>query len=205
MPSVMICDERRGVRESLGRFLSGIANLSPVNTVATSDELLERYPYEHPDIVFVGTQRALDTGIETIRRLIAAHAQAAVLVFGSVDDEKHVAEAMTCGARGFLCWDATAIEVYAALAHALADPAAAGVDGARDGTPAVTPLSEGLTSRELEVLVGMSCGKTNQEIGQDLFLSEDTVKTHARRLFQKLGVHDRAAAVANGFRLGLVR
>ena len=62
-----------------------------------------------------------------------------------------------------------------------------------------------LTERERQVLDGMSRGKTNNEIGRELFLSEDTVKTHARRLFRKLGVNDRAQAVALGFRSGLVR
>ena len=61
-----------------------------------------------------------------------------------------------------------------------------------------------LTARELQVLVGMTEGKSNGEIGRELFLSEDTVKTHARRLFRKLGVNDRAQAVAHGFRRGLV-
>ena len=61
-----------------------------------------------------------------------------------------------------------------------------------------------LTERELQVLTGMSQGKSNAEIGRDLFLSEDTVKTHARRLFRKMGVTDRAQAVAWGFRRGYV-
>jgi len=61
-----------------------------------------------------------------------------------------------------------------------------------------------LTERELQVLRGMSQGKSNAEIGRALYLSEDTVKTHARRLFRKLGVNDRAQAVALGFRRGLV-
>jgi DNA-binding NarL/FixJ family response regulator len=61
-----------------------------------------------------------------------------------------------------------------------------------------------LTQRELQVLHGMSQGKSNSQIGRELFLSEDTVKTHARRLFKKLGVNDRAQAVACGFRRGLV-
>jgi DNA-binding NarL/FixJ family response regulator len=61
-----------------------------------------------------------------------------------------------------------------------------------------------LTERELQVLRGMSDGKSNAEIGRELFVSEDTVKTHARRLFRKLGARDRAHAVASGFRLGLV-
>ncbi|MEV8511188.1 LuxR C-terminal-related transcriptional regulator [Dactylosporangium sp. NPDC051484] len=61
-----------------------------------------------------------------------------------------------------------------------------------------------LTERELQVLRGMSDGKSNAEIGRELFVSEDTVKTHARRLFRKLGARDRAHAVAAAFRAGLV-
>ena len=62
-----------------------------------------------------------------------------------------------------------------------------------------------LTAREIQVLEGMSHGRSNAEIGRELFLSEDTVKTNARRLFLKLGASDRAHAVALGFRWGLVR
>jgi DNA-binding NarL/FixJ family response regulator len=62
-----------------------------------------------------------------------------------------------------------------------------------------------LTERELQVLRGMAEGRSNAEIGRDLFVSEDTVKTHARRLFRKLGARDRAHAVAAAFRAGLVR
>jgi DNA-binding NarL/FixJ family response regulator len=62
-----------------------------------------------------------------------------------------------------------------------------------------------LTERELQVLRGMADGHSNAEIGRELFVSEDTVKTHARRLFRKLGARDRAHAVAAGFRAGLVR
>src|SRR5450756_916096 len=61
-----------------------------------------------------------------------------------------------------------------------------------------------LTQRELEVLAGMSQGRSNAQIGADLFLSEDTVKTHARRLFRKLEAADRAQAVAIGLRRGLI-
>lgn len=61
-----------------------------------------------------------------------------------------------------------------------------------------------LTERELQVLRGMADGRSNAEIGRELFVSEDTVKTHARRLFRKLGARDRAHAVAAGFRAGLV-
>jgi len=74
--------------------------------------------------------------------------------------------------------------------------------GVADAAPAGRRLT--LTERELQVLRGMADGKSNAEIGRELFVSEDTVKTHARRLFRKLGARDRAHAVAAGFRAGLV-
>ncbi|SBT47534.1 response regulator transcription factor [Micromonospora auratinigra] len=96
-------------------------------------------------------------------------------------------------------------------------PVQRGDDPAEPGTgepeaPTATPRagarnsrgSVGLTERELQVLLGMAEGKSNAEIGRELFVSEDTVKTHARRLFRKLGARDRAHAVAAGFRAGLV-
>jgi DNA-binding NarL/FixJ family response regulator len=78
----------------------------------------------------------------------------------------------------------------------LGGPGTATVDGVR---------RLALTERELQVLRGMADGKSNAEIGRELFVSEDTVKTHARRLFRKLGARDRAHAVAAAFRAGLVR
>jgi DNA-binding NarL/FixJ family response regulator len=71
--------------------------------------------------------------------------------------------------------------------------------------PSLRRPAVALTERELQVLRGMADGHSNAEIGRELFVSEDTVKTHARRLFRKLGARDRAHAVAAGFRAGLVR
>jgi DNA-binding NarL/FixJ family response regulator len=197
--SVLICDERRGVREGLAQFMSVVPGVDRVDTVASGDDLLERYPRERPDVVLVGTQRAVDTGIVLTRRLVARYPRACVLVFGAADDTTNIVAAVACGARGYLRWDASHAEVCAALAHALA--------GVELGGPRPNGQTEAdirLTARELQVLVGMTEGKSNGEIGRELFLSEDTVKTHARRLFRKLGVNDRAQAVAHGFRRGLV-
>jgi DNA-binding NarL/FixJ family response regulator len=149
-------------------------------------------------VVLVGTQRAVDTGIVLTRRLVSRHPRACVLVFGAADDTANIVAAVACGARGYLRWDASHSEVCAALAHALAGVELAGP------RPLGQDADVRLTTRELQVLVGMTEGKSNGEIGRELFLSEDTVKTHARRLFRKLGVNDRAQAVAHGFRRGLV-
>ncbi|GAA2520156.1 response regulator transcription factor [Pilimelia columellifera] len=88
-----------------------------------------------------------------------------------------------------------------------ADPAEAARAARLPGDPnyGIPPVRRVvLTEREMQVLRGMADGKSNAEIGRELFVSEDTVKTHARRLFRKLGARDRAHAVAAGFRAGLV-
>jgi DNA-binding NarL/FixJ family response regulator len=97
-----------------------------------------------------------------------------------------------------------------ALAARTIRPATTSVPMQRGDVPQAGVVAEvprrrvDLTERELQVLRGMADGKSNAEIGRELFVSEDTVKTHARRLFRKLGARDRAHAVASAFRAGLV-
>ena len=81
----------------------------------------------------------------------------------------------------------------------LAEPALS--PGGLTSEAAARRLRPTLTERELQVLRGMADGKSNAEIGRELFVSEDTVKTHARRIYRKLGARDRAHAVALGMRL----
>ena len=180
MTTVLICDDRRSVREGLTRVMSAVPGVHRIDCVAHGDELLARFSRQPVDVVLVGTQRAVPTGVEATRRLVAAHPQANVIVFGAPDDAGSIAAAIAGGARGYLRWDASRPELVAALAHTLASTAVP--------TPrAPTDPGVQLTERELQVLRGMSQGKSNGQIGRELYLSEDTVKTHARRLFRKLG------------------
>ena len=172
------------------------------------------------------------------------HPGLSVLVLGAPDDADTVRAAVAAGARGFLRWDATPLELGLGLSrtvvrrpdaprggpHAPAPRSPqgsgvlAGVGVAGHGAPApwngTSPLaslapttvrstvpeapSVTLSMREMQVLTGMSQGKSNAAIGRELYLSEDTIKTHARRLFRKLAVKDRAEAVATGFRRGMM-
>jgi DNA-binding NarL/FixJ family response regulator len=119
------------------------------------------------------------------------------------EDPDGVARAISSGARGYVAKDASREEVAATVAMALAS-SKSGADGrAQRVRPSGSPPA--LTEREQQVLDGMSRGKSNAEIGRELYLSEDTVKTHARRLFRKLAAADRAQAVALGFRWGFLR
>jgi DNA-binding NarL/FixJ family response regulator len=133
---------------------------------------------------------------------------AKVIMLTAADDRDQIAAAVTSGARGYLLKDVSHEELCAAVAHALdgidlLEPSLRRALASREQVRSI-PQQAQLTERELQVLTGMSQGKSNGAIGRELYLSEDTVKTHARRLFRKLGVNDRAQAVALGFRRGLV-
>jgi DNA-binding NarL/FixJ family response regulator len=193
--TVLICEDRRGVREELARVMSSVVGVERVGCVANGQELLFWYSRRPVDLVLVGAHRALPAGPEATERLLGAHPRATVIVFGGPEDIGGITAAIAAGAAGYLRWDAprTAAEFAESLGTlALAPPARA-----RGAGPA-------LSSREIQVLVGMSQGRSNGQIGKELFLSEDTIKTHSRRIFRKLGANDRAQAVAHGFRHGLV-
>src|SRR6266498_1954854 len=118
--TVLICDDRRGVREGLTRVMSAVPGVSRIDCVAHGDELLARYTRAPVDVVLVGTQRAVPAGVEATRRLVSANPTANVIVFGAPDDASSIAAAIAGGARGYLRWDASRPELVAALAHTLA-------------------------------------------------------------------------------------
>jgi DNA-binding NarL/FixJ family response regulator len=204
MTTVLICDDHRMVREGLRSFVQAVPGVDRVETASSGEEVLARWPVERPDLVLMDVQMPGLGGLEATRRLVRDHPGATVVMLTVADDRDSVALAIAGGARGYLHKDVSPEELCAAVATALA-----GSDLAEQpSTGAFVPRQPGapdLTEREMQVLNGMSQGKSNGQIGRDLFLSEDTVKTHARRLFRKLGVNDRAQAVALGFRWGLVR
>ena len=206
MTCVMVCDDHRIVREGLRQFVAEVPGVDRVLTAASGEEVLARFDSERPDLVLMDVQMPGLGGLETTRRLVAAHPDVTVVMLTAADDRDHVAAAVSAGARGYLVKTVSHEELCTAVGHALSggDLLEPSMRRALVGKQAAATDEMKLTERELQVLTGMSQGKSNAEIGRDLFLSEDTVKTHARRLFRKLGVSDRAQAVAWGFRRGFV-
>lgn len=200
MSSVLICDDSPLAREALRRVVSGLPDVDRVGTAGSGEEVLSRYPVERPDLVLMDVRMPGIGGVVATRRLLASFPQARVVMLVLPDDLDAAAKSMASGAVGFLVKDASPDEVAVVVGHGVADS----VNGHRRPTrdSSGRPV---LTEREMQVLAGMSRGRSNGEIGRDLYLSEDTVKTHARRLFRKLGASDRAHAVAIGFRWGVVR
>ena len=230
--TVWVYDERRRVRDDVAARLVALPFVGRVEVVGDATSLMQRLATRMPDVLLVGTQRAVDTGLTVATQALRAHPNLPVLVLGAPDDADTVRAAVAFGARGYLRWDASPLEMGLGLSrvglradgripsHAPQQLAGVGAGSAPAWSGAAPlagvspttvrstvrePAPIQLSMREMQVLTGMSQGKSNAQIGRELFLSEDTIKTHARRLFRKMGVGDRAQAVANGFRWGLVR
>jgi DNA-binding NarL/FixJ family response regulator len=203
--TVLICDDHRMIREGLRRSVQALPGVDRVDTAETGEEVLARWPSERQDLVLMDVSLPGIGGLETTRRLVREHPDAHVVMLAGVGagDRDAVALAISGGARGYLQKNVSREGLCAAVATALAEQALGSVSEA-PRRRAENPDVPALTERELQVLHGMAQGRSNAEIGRELYLSEDTIKTHARRLFRKMGVNDRAQAVAAGFRWGLV-
>ncbi|MGY1821493.1 DNA-binding response regulator [Geodermatophilus sp. SYSU D00079] len=235
--TVWVYDERRRVRDDIAGRLVALPFVGRVEVVGDAAALMSRLATRLPDVLLVGTQRALDSGLTVATQALRAHPRLPVLVLGAPDDAESVRAAVAVGARGYLRWDATALEMglglsrvglrvdgrgpapaiphqpvpLASVGAATAGPAWSGATPLAGAAPTTVrstvrePAAVSLSMREMQVLTGMSQGKSNAQIGRELYLSEDTIKTHARRLFRKLGAKDRAEAVATGFRRGMMQ
>ena len=209
MAGVVVCHGSAAVRERIVAAAHGVPGLVPARSAGSVEELLAVTRRTGPALVLLDAHLPGPGPIEALRRLREVDAPPIVIMLAVPGDELTLDRAVALGARGYLAPDLERSELAAVAAHSLASGAAA--HGSANGLPRPRPAGDPppppieLTKRETEVLIGMSHGRSNAQIGADLFLSEDTVKTHARRLFRKLAAADRAQAVAIGLRRGLIR
>lgn len=203
MRSVLVGVRTPMAAQRIAALAARLGVAQAVRTAISGEELLVRLGERAADVVLVDTTFARPDCVQFTRRVLSRAPHAAVVLVGA-EDPRLAAAAVAAGARGVIRAGEHGEDLVAALTHGIllvcpnGQPA-----GAAQPSP-VPGRRVALTERELQVLRGMSEGKSNAEIGRELFVSEDTVKTHARRLFRKLGARDRAHAVAAAFRAGLV-
>lgn len=203
---VFVVDDHEVVREGLVRMLSRLPDIEIVGTAGSGEEAIEKVPRLAPNVVLLDLRLPGVQGLEVLRTLMALTDPPRVLVLTVHDDEDLVLGASRLGAMGYVLKNtsrselATAIRRVAAGGHYFGEEVIATVlRGARQEA-----LAEPLTERELQILRLVTDGLSNKDVGERLYLSPDTVKSHLVNVYRKLGVESRAHAVAVAIRRGLV-
>ncbi|WP_439381882.1 response regulator [Amycolatopsis lexingtonensis] len=202
--TVLIADDHPVVRDGLRGIFTG-RGFEVVGEAANGAEAVVLAERLRPDVVLMDLRMPGTDGVTAITELARLGNPARVLVLTTYDTDSDVLPAVEAGATGYLLKDAPREDLFraveaAARGEAVISPAVASRLLGRMREPAREPLSQ----RELEVLTLVARGSTNKEAARKLFISEATVKTHLIHVYAKLGVNDRAAAVAVAFERGLL-
>jgi DNA-binding NarL/FixJ family response regulator len=205
MIRLLIVDDHPVVRDGLRGMFAGDDRFEVVGEAGNGHEALAVARSVRPDVVLMDLRMPGMDGVTTIGALQQQGSTARVLVLTTYDTDSDVLPAIKAGATGYLLKDAPREELFRAVSAAhrgesVLSPSVAGRLMGQLRSPGREPLSQ----RELEVLTLISQGSSNRETASKLFISEATVKTHLLHVYAKLGVRDRAAAVAAAFERGLL-
>jgi DNA-binding NarL/FixJ family response regulator len=202
---LLIVDDHPVVRDGLRGMLSGDPGLLVVGEASDGAEALQLVEALHPDVVLMDLRMPGMGGAAAIKALSERGASARVLVLTTYDSDTDVVLAIEAGATGYLLKDSPREELVRAIrAAARGEAVLAPSVATRLVSQLRTPAPDALSDRELEVLTLIAQGETNRGAASRLFISEATVKTHLIHVYEKLGVNDRAAAVAAAYERGLL-
>ncbi|MCZ7589919.1 MAG: response regulator transcription factor [Gaiella sp.] len=208
---VLVADDQSMVRAGFRMLLSGEEDLEVVAEASNGLEAVDKAARYEPTVVLMDIRMPELDGLEATRRILAADPEARVLVLTTFDLDEYVYEALRAGASGFVLKDdppeqlLDAIRTVAA-GDALLSPAITKRvirEFARMPRPRPPKELDDLSARELEVFRLIAQGLSNARIGQELFISETTVKTHVTHILAKLGLHDRVQAVVLAYQTGI--
>ncbi|MFC4331447.1 response regulator [Streptomyces andamanensis] len=205
--SLLIVDDHPVVRDGLRGMFEAAPGFTVLGEATGGVEAVAKAAALDPDVVLMDLRMPGGPGVDAIRELTRRGARAKVLVLTTYDTDSDTLPAIEAGATGYLLKDAPRDDLLAAVRAAaegrsVLSPAVASRLVSAVRAPAAG--SEPLSAREREVLVLVARGTSNREIARELFISEATVKTHLTHLYAKLGVKDRAAAVAVAYDRGIL-
>ena len=200
---VLVVDDHPVVRHGVMANVQPESDMTVVAEAGDGVEALALIKEHLPDVVLLDLRMPHMDGLEVLREVNLAKLPCKVIIMTTFDSEEDVQRAMKAGARGYLLKDSSQEEILDAIRR---------VSLGETYLPAriVQKVAEGmrkpeLSPREIEVLQCVAAGKSNKEIGAQLFIAEGTVKTHVKNLLEKLNVVGRTAAIREGVHRGLVR
>ena len=203
--TVLLVDDHPVVREGLRGMLEAEPDIGVVGEAGSGAEAVTMAETLNPDVVLMDLRMPELDGVAATQRILQRNPGVRVIVVTTYETDTDILRAVEAGAAGYLLKDASRTE----LAEAVRDAAR----GRTVLAPKVAdrlvhlvrrPTPTTLSAREIEVLGLVARGDTNAEIGRRLYISEATVKTHLLRVFNKLDVSDRTAAVTTAMSLGLL-
>lgn len=200
---VLLADDHPSLRAGLASILNAQPDIEVVAEAGSGREAIEKAAATNPDVMIVDLRMPDGDGIQTIQTLHKEAPTVQALVLTTYDNEEDVFNALEAGARGYILKDTTSEEIIDAVRKV--HSGVRYLPSAIASRLADRMIRPSLTPRELDVLRLVSRGRSNKEIGAAMFISEETVKSHMKGLFQKLGVHDRAEAVSTALQRGLLR
>jgi DNA-binding NarL/FixJ family response regulator len=202
---LLIVDDHPVMRDGLRGLFANDPDFEVVAEAGDGAEAVRQAERQEVDVILMDLRMPGTGGVDAIIRLRELKNPARVLVLTTFDTDRDVLPAIEAGATGYLLKDAPRDELIRAVrsAHAGQSVLAPSIAGALMGRVGTTEPGS-LSPRELEVLRLVAAGATNQAAGRELLVSEATIKTHLIHVYAKLGVRDRAAAVATAYKRGLL-
>src|SRR3954463_7389753 len=202
---VVIVDDHELIREGLVGAFARESDTEVVGSVGSVTEALATYAEVAPDVIVTDLQLEDGTGLDIIRQIRQSDEKIGLVVVTMHSGDDQIFAAMEAGASAFVGKDAPSTEVVRAARHAAVSPRSflcTGLAGAM--MRRITAESTRLSQREHDVLLLLADGANAAAIGQQLYMSESTVKSHIARIYQKLGAQNRAQALVTAMRIGLL-
>jgi DNA-binding NarL/FixJ family response regulator len=202
---LMVVDDHPVVRDGLKGMFASEPGFEVIAEAENGNDAVRRAKGLHPDVILMDLRMPELDGVAAIRALAANNVTARVLVLTTYDTDADVLPAIEAGATGYLLKDAPRGELFRAVrAAARGETVLSPAVASRLVAQVRAPNDDALSDREQEVLSLIAKGASNREAAAALLISEATVKTHLLHIYAKLGVSDRAAAVAEAFNRGLL-
>jgi DNA-binding NarL/FixJ family response regulator len=209
---VLVVDDQSMVRAGFRMLLGGETDIDVVAEASNGREAVDKAARFKPNVVLMDIRMPELDGLQATREILAANPEARILILTTFDLDEYIYEALRAGASGFVLKDDPPEQLIAAIRTVAAGDALLSPSithsvisqFARLPRPAPPKELEELTSRELEVFRLIARGLSNAEIGEQLFISDTTVKTHVTHVFQKLDLRDRVQAVVLAYQAGIV-
>jgi two-component system, NarL family, response regulator LiaR len=210
MIKVLFVDDHEMVRIGVAAYLSAQVDIEVIGEADNGLKAVDLAMELRPDIILMDLVMPEMDGIEATRRIIEKWPEAKIIIVTSFLDDEKVYPALEAGATSYMLKTSKASEIARAVrstyqGQSVLEPEVTGKMMKKMRHPQKTQAHEKLTKREMEILLLMAKGKTNQEIADDLFIALKTAKVHVSNILSKLAVQDRTQAVIYAFRHSLVQ